>query len=144
MIFFWCIGPSGAPVNFTAVAMGRTSAQFSWRPPPSGDLNGILAYYVLRIVDESFNLTDITINITNASYAIDSLEEYVRYSCQVAAATEVGVGPYSSPIVITTQQDGEFSKTKADIMQSHSPICINIWITFQFLYVWMLSQAPKV
>lgn len=95
------------PVNFTAIATDTTSAQFTWQPPSADDLNGILSYYVLRIVDESYNLTDITINITNTSYIISTLEEYVNYSCQVAAATEVGVGPFGNPIVITTQQDGE-------------------------------------
>ena len=102
--------------------MGRSSAQFSWQPPSSDDVNGILAYYVLRIVDESFNLTNISVNITNTSYAIDSLEEYVRYSCQVAAATEVGVGPYSSPIVITTQQDGELAKLR--LMSNQIVLCV--------------------
>ena len=59
-------------------------------------------------MDESFNLSDITINTTSTSYTIATLEEYIRYSCQVAAATDVGVGPYSSPIEITTLQDGEY------------------------------------
>ena len=87
---------------------GTTSAQFSWQPPSSDGLNGILAYYLLRIVDESFNLTNITVNVaTNTSYTIDTLEEYVSYSCQVSAATVVGSGPYSNPVIITTQQDGE-------------------------------------
>ena len=100
-------GPSSAPRNFTAAATGTISAQFSWQPPSDDDINGILSYYLLRIVDESFNLTNITINITSTNYVIATLEEYVRYSCQVAAATEAGVGPYTSPIIIITQQDGE-------------------------------------
>ena len=70
------------------------------------DHNGLISYYQLRLVDESFNLTDITINTTNMSYSIDSLEEYIRYSCQIAAATDIGVGPFTIPIEITTWQDG--------------------------------------
>ena len=100
------VGPSGAPQNFIATATGKTSAQFTWQPPPLSDQNGIITYYLLRLVDESYNLTNITINITNTDYTIATLEEYVRYSCQVAAATEAGVGPYSSPVEIITQQDG--------------------------------------
>ena len=35
------------------------------------------------------------------------LEEYILYSCQVAAATSVGVGPYTDPTEITTLQSGK-------------------------------------
>ena len=35
------------------------------------------------------------------------LEEYILYSCQVAAATSVGVGPYTDPTEITTFQSGK-------------------------------------
>ena len=101
------VGPSASPINFTAVATGTTSAWFSWQSPSNDDINGVLSYYTLTLVDESFNLTTITINITNTSYITTGLEEYVNYSCRVAAATEVGSGPYSSPRVITTQQDGK-------------------------------------
>ena len=101
------IDPGSAPQNFTAVASGRTSAWFSWDPPSVDDHNGVISYYLLRLIDTSFNLTDITINTTNRSYSIDTLEEYVRYSCLVAAGTVAGVGPYSSPVLITTHQDGE-------------------------------------
>ena len=101
------LDPGSAPQNFTAVASGRTSAWFSWEPPSVDDHNGVISYYFLRLIDASFNLTDITINTTNSSYSIETLEEYVRYSCQVAAGTTAGVGPYTTPLLITTQQDGE-------------------------------------
>ena len=90
----------------SAVVTGTTSVEFSWQPPLIDDHNGLLSYYQLRIVDESFNLTDLTINTTNTSYTITTLEEYVRYSCQVAAATDIGVGPFSSTVEITTLKDG--------------------------------------
>lgn len=101
------LDPGSAPQNFTAVASGRTSAWFSWEPPSVDDHNGVISYYLLRLVDDSFNLTDVTINTTNRSYTIDTLEEYIRYSCQVAAGTAAGIGPFTSPTLITTQQDGE-------------------------------------
>ena len=104
------------PQNFTVIVTGTTSAQFYWQPPSIDDLNGVLSYYLLRLVDESFNLTDITINVTNTSYTIATLEEYIRYSCQVAAATEAGVGPYSSPVEIITQQDGKYWKQNVGIL----------------------------
>lgn len=101
--------PTAPPRNFTSFVTGTTSAEFTWQPPLIDDHNGRLSYYQLRLVDESFNLTDLTINTTNSSYTITTLEEYVRYSCQVAAATDVGVGPYTSPVEIITLPDGELT-----------------------------------
>ena len=92
-----------------AAVIGTTSAEFNWQPPFASNHNGPLSHYLLRLVDQTFNLTDITINTTSTSYTITTLEEYIRYSCQVAAATEAGIGPYSSPVEITTPQDGKFS-----------------------------------
>ena len=116
------IVPTAPPLNFVATVTGTTSVEFYWQPPPIDDHNGILSYYQLRIVDESFNLTDITVNTTNLSYITDTLEEYIRYSCQVAAATDIGIGPFSAPIEITTLQKGELEQFLQTCMdaQDHS------------------------
>ena len=107
--FFPRAVPTAPPRNFVATVTGTNSVEFYWQPPAIDDHNGILSYYQLRVEDNTFNLTDITINTTNTSYTIDTLEEYIRYSCQVAAATDVGIGPFSTPIEITTLQDGELA-----------------------------------
>ena len=86
---------------------GTKSARFSWQPPPEEDHNGPNLYYTLRLVEEEFNLSEIVINTTNTTYEIFNLEEYIRYLCQVAAATESGSGPYSSPLMFSTLQDGQ-------------------------------------
>lgn len=104
--FFFTV-PTAPPQNLIATVTGTTSAEFVWEPPLIDDHNGRLSYYQLRLIDETFNLTEITINTTNTSYSISTLEEYISYSCQVAAATDIGVGPYSTPVQINTLQDGE-------------------------------------
>ena len=85
---------------------GTKSASFNWQPPPEEDRNGPIVYYTLRIVEEEFNQHEIVVNTTNTNYEIFNLEEYIRYLCQVSAATESGNGPYSSPLMFTTLQDG--------------------------------------
>ena len=85
---------------------GTKSASFNWQPPPEEDHNGPILYYTLRIVEEEFNQREIVVNTTNTNYEIFTLEEYIRYLCQVSAATESGNGPYSSPLMFTTLQDG--------------------------------------
>ena len=54
--------------------------------------------------------TDITnttelISEQQSSYIIQNLEEFTNYSIEVTAVT-VGEGPYSSPIIVITDQDG--------------------------------------
>ena len=67
-------------------------------------------YYILVLTDVGLNSSDVIINTTLTSYTFSSLEEYNVYSCVVAAATQVGLGPYSEPIRFTTQEDGELLK----------------------------------
>ena len=64
-------------------------------------------YYVLELTDVGFNSTDAAINTTQTSHAFTNLEEYNVYSCVIAAATQVGLGPYSEPIWFTTREDGK-------------------------------------
>ena len=40
---------------------------------------------------------------------IESLEEHVEYTVRVRASNEEGYGPFSSPVSVTTYQDGLFS-----------------------------------
>ena len=42
--------------------------------------------------------------ISQTSYTIVSLEEHTNYSIEVTAVT-VGEGPYSTPIIVITDQD---------------------------------------
>lgn len=59
------------------------------------------------IEDRGFNTNNVFINTTLTTYTFTDLEEFNNYSCIVAAATSVGVGPYSTPIEFTTLQDGK-------------------------------------
>ena len=40
---------------------------------------------------------------------IENLEEHVEYTVRVRASNEEGYGPFSSPVSVTTYQDGLFS-----------------------------------
>lgn len=98
--------PSSAPQNVLVIVTGTKSARFNWQSPPKEDHSGPILYYTLRIVEDGFNLHEIVVNTTSTNYEIFDLEEYIRYLCQVSAATESGNGPYSSPLMFTTLQDG--------------------------------------
>ena len=55
-----------------------------------------------------FGLSDISINVTSLSYTLTGLEEYNNYSFIIAAATVEGIGPYSTRINFTTEEDRKY------------------------------------
>lgn len=59
------------------------------------------------ISDLVFGEDDIDISETSLSYTAIGLEEYNNYSFILAAATIVGTGPYSNPVIFTTEQDSK-------------------------------------
>ena len=84
------------------------SASISWLPPLPDDQNGILRYYILRLVDERLGYDEVIINTTLTSHIFNDLEEYNLYSYSIAAATSAGVGMYSDQDQFTTQEDGKY------------------------------------
>ena len=87
-------------------ATSSTTATISWLPPPDEHQNGRIVYYMLIITDLGFGTNDVMLNSTATNITATNLQEFNNYSCIVAAATIVGPGPYSLPIVFTTLQDG--------------------------------------
>ncbi len=79
-----------------------------WSPPTIADQNGVITHYSVILKDLQFDAHDIIVNPTTLSYVFTSLNEYNNYSCQIAAATSVGLGPYSQPIPLMTDQAGQF------------------------------------
>ena len=79
----------------------------TWVEVPAIDQNGIITNYEVQFEPLQFteNLMTSTLNTTNLSIAIDSLEEYVEYNISVRAYTSVGPGPYSDPVTEKTLED---------------------------------------
>ena len=67
----------------------------------------MIIYYILLLRDVQFNTSDTTINVSGLTYIYTNLHEYTQYSLEIAAATSVGVGPFSSSILFTTHEDGK-------------------------------------
>ena len=88
------------------LATSSTTATVGWLPPPDEHQNGQIVYYMLIITDLGFGSNDVLLNSTAMNATATNLQEFNNYSCIVAAATTVGLGPYSLPIIFTTLQDG--------------------------------------
>ena len=48
-----------------------------------------------------------TITTSNLSYNLTDLEEYTVYNIFIAASTSTGIGPFSTPAIFVTLQDGK-------------------------------------
>ena len=104
---FWCflIVPTGSPLKFTASGLSSRSANFSWEPPLVHLQNGIIVIYYINVtVAETEQMLEFSSNMTSLSVA--TLMPHRTYLCKIAAATSIGVGPYSSLITLYTPQDG--------------------------------------
>ncbi len=88
--------------------MTSTSAYLSWEPPPDENRNGVIVQYIINVTvqetGERFQLTSETtyLEVTN-------LRPYRTYVCVIAAATSVGLGPFSTAFTVQTPEDGKLS-----------------------------------
>ncbi len=104
------IVPDEYPSNFTVEVTSPSSAYLSWEPPPNENHHGVIIQYVINVTvvetGERFQLTSETtyLEVTN-------LRPYRTYVCVIAAATSVGLGPFSSAFIVRTPEDSECIKS---------------------------------
>lgn len=78
----------------------------AWDIPEFSGQNGIITGYSVHVL-EIITSTEFLYNVTNqTTFLVEQLHPHYEYQCSVAAATFVGMGPYSAPIVIKTDEDG--------------------------------------
>ena len=98
--------PVAPPENFEASDVTSTSAVLSWDPPPPDSLNGEIIQYVINVTvqetGERFQLTSVTNSLT-----VTVLSPFRTFVCIIAAATSVGLGPFSVSFTVVTPQDCE-------------------------------------
>ena len=104
-----CTAPSASPRNVIATAVNSTSIMVTWDDPLEADQNGIIISYIVRYInlnrseDEQFNSS-----ASERQLTLTDLQEYEEYNISVAAATIVGVGPFSDPSSLFTFEDSEY------------------------------------
>ncbi len=101
--------PSGAPTITEALIISPTEAEVSWTEVDPIDRNGIITVYEvdyqpLTVFNGSQDVTRVT--TTNITIVLRELHESVQYNITVRAFTNIGGGPFSDPVVDTTQEDG--------------------------------------
>ena len=107
MLKFMSAVPSSPPRNVQGQTVNSRQIFLSWDIPEFGGRNGIITGYSVHVLEIITN-TEFEYNVTNrTTFLVERLHPHYEYQCSVAAATIVGIGPYSVPIVINTDEDGE-------------------------------------
>ena len=95
----------------------------SWERPPLEEENDILLRYHVIVIETQIYYTDDGAEFTgmqrylNRTYNVSEgrtqligmLHPDYNYTVRIAAATGLGIGPFSDPITVRTQMDGEFT-----------------------------------
>lgn len=110
--------PGAPPQDVTVVALSSRSIKVEWLPPPSEKHHGQIIYYriVYRLAEHA-NASDTTTlekvfpldgSSQNLPYSttISNLKKFAKYEVQVLAGTKIGNGPWSVPVTVTTEEDG--------------------------------------
>ncbi|XP_053694709.1 roundabout homolog 2-like [Sabethes cyaneus] len=98
--------PSAPPTAMEALLLNSSAVYLKWKPPPVGLINGILQTYhvIVRGLDVRSNyskvLSNVTIDAASPNLLLANLTEGVTYTVSLAAATTVGLGPYSTPATL--------------------------------------------
>lgn len=107
-IYSASLAPIAAPQQFT-VSKNSTSLTLSWNPPLFEDTNGLIQYYAILVTEVDTNTSLPPMNSFTTQITLSSLHPYYVYKCKVAAYT-TGIGPYTSPITVQLNQEGEIQK----------------------------------
>ena len=96
--------PSAPPQSLTGIAVSSTMVMLTWSSPPLIHINGIIRYYVIKIMENETSLMWIT-EATDSHINITSLQPYQNYEFEVAAHT-IATGPYTEPAAVQTMEAG--------------------------------------
>ena len=113
--------PSDIPGNISVAVNSSHSILLSWERPPPEEENGVLlVYHVIIIETQIYYLDDGTVTTPMQAYLnttynvseertqfIDELHPDYDYTVRIAAATEIGIGPFSDAITVRTYMDGK-------------------------------------
>ena len=85
-----------------------------WRDPPLDNQNGLIVRYVVRYfpANDSSSVREEEVEGANdrdnvTEHAVNQLQPFTTYEFVVAAATDVGRGPFSNPSSVRMPPDGK-------------------------------------
>lgn len=118
--------PTQPPTNVALLSKNETSFHLVWNPPDPWNRNGpiigyVVAYHIdtdgeegelFAVIGGDFSLEfskNKKTTVSDNQIEITGLRPQTSYAVSVAAKTEVGEGPYSASLIVTTSQSGKVS-----------------------------------
>nr|KAG5713399.1 hypothetical protein BaRGS_024947 [Batillaria attramentaria] len=104
--------PTDSPKNVVAEATNSTAVRLQWDPPNAGEINGNNLGYTIEIHQDStlvrsFFLGSDPNNLEGRQETmITDLLKFTSYNITLACRTGPGLGPFSIPVTVQTQEDG--------------------------------------
>lgn len=112
--------PSAPPETLSVDEIYPDSIELSWSPPPPPNHNGEITGYNVTVTATNTGITLTVFSVANST-VIGSLTPFTTYIYSVAAVTNAGTGPFSSPNTVTTAETGTLGK-----FQVYSILLVNI------------------
>ena len=120
-IIIYYLVPTGVPRNVNVTVITSHTMLLTWEQPLPEEENGLLVRYHVIVIETQIHYMDNGTEITgmqtylNRTYnvsegrsrLIDGLHPDYNYTVRIAAATGVGIGPFSDAITVRTYMDGE-------------------------------------
>ena len=94
--------PTAAPQNITNTVHSATTVSFVWSPPPPREINGLLRFYIIELLERQTGRDWIFFAI-DPDITIGSLHPYYLYDFKVTAYT-IDRGPYSDIVTVLTDE----------------------------------------
>ena len=101
------IPPSQSPQNVEAEVSGSTSLLVTWDPLSLTEENGVILRYTIIVVGQGHDTAvyELNANSTVTYFTVENLEEANEYSVTISAVNSAGTGPYSTSVIVITNED---------------------------------------
>ncbi len=121
--------PTQPPRDVSATAVSSTQIRMSWMPPDPQHINGINQGYKIEGFRQDEQEPELRIEMPSdmsnmlglQTYDIEDLKKFTDYRLTVLCFTSKGDGPPSEPVLVKTQEDGEFILSKMRICFAKLP-----------------------
>lgn len=94
-----------APQNVSGYNKSSTSIHVLWLPIPN---QPNILYYKINVTHLGSSAYSFVITIIGLELDIQGLQKYTDYQISVCGGNTVGDGPYSAPVIISTDMDGMY------------------------------------
>ena len=107
-IFFTLLVPTDSPKNVIGGFISSTEINATWDIIPVPFQNGIIRSYNIsyKLNASSADWMFTSVDSQKLKVEIGNLQYYTLYDVKVAGRTSIGLGPYSAPVSIRTDANG--------------------------------------